>query len=113
MKKSKLLLILLSFIGLTAFAQTESTTITGVMSAVSPYNDQYRITVGDTPLVLIVNEQDKARASFEINEQYKDILIKDKDKYELNPKYVNEKFKITYYINGKGWKCIKTIEPVK
>ncbi|MGP8215592.1 MAG: hypothetical protein ACLQQ4_08525 [Bacteroidia bacterium] len=112
MKKSKIIFAILCLIGLTAFGQIQTSSITGTLTKLSPFNDQYSFMVGKTYLVLIVDARDKTRSTFEINPEYKDILIKDSNgKYELNPKYADKTFKITYYINGKGWKCIKTLEP--
>ncbi|HVA99065.1 MAG TPA: hypothetical protein VNG53_09235 [Bacteroidia bacterium] len=112
MKKSKfIILVALFFVGLTAFAQTKS--ITGKLISVKPYNDEFMIKVGNTSFVLIKNLKDKSKTSFEINSDYKDILVEKNKKFEINPKYINKVFKVSYYINGKGWKCIKTIEQSK
>jgi hypothetical protein len=111
MKKTKFIFVILCFIGLTAFGQSNS--VTGTIKNVNSYNDQYAMTVGNTNLVLIVNLKDKTTTSFEVNKEYSDILIKKDGKYVLNPKYANQTFTITYYVNGKGWNCIKTIEPAK
>jgi hypothetical protein len=111
MKKSGLLAAVLFFIGFAAFGQTK--TVTGKIKEVKPYNDEYRLTINDTSYVLIVDARDASKKSFEVNKKYKDILVKSKEEYDLNPKYANKNLKVTYYINGKGWRCIKTIEPSK
>jgi hypothetical protein len=108
MKKSKIALVILSFIGLAAFGQAN--TITGSISSVQPYNGQYRMVVKDTSLVLLVNIGKATGTTFNVNMPYRDILIKKDGQYILNPKYANKTLKISYYMNGKGWKCIKTIE---
>lgn len=115
-KKSKIALFVLSFIGLAAFGQTKS--YTGSITKVSPFNDQYAVTVGDMAFILIVDRKDTTGTSFEINKEYKDLLVKREGKYqkregkyEISSKYLNKKFKIDYTVNGKGWKCIKRIEP--
>ena len=70
--------------------------------------------VEKTELILIKNIADTARNSFEINKGYKDLLIPtEENKLTLNPKYINQSFKITYKINGKGWKCIQNLKPIK
>ncbi|MEO6884088.1 MAG: hypothetical protein ABI199_08690 [Bacteroidia bacterium] len=108
MKKLKIIfLVALFFTGLTSFSETHS--VTGKLSNLRPFNDEYQITVGNTSLVLIKNLKDKTKTSFEINSEYKDILVETNGKYEINPKYVKKVFKISYYINGKGWKCIQKI----
>ena len=111
MKKTRFIIAILSFIGLTAFGQDSS--VVGKISAVNPYNDQYTLMVGNTSLVLIVNAADETRSSFEVNKKYKNILIKKDGKFILNPKYADKTLKIEYYVNGKGWKCVKTIESSK
>jgi hypothetical protein len=111
MKKTRIIIAILSFIGLTAFGQDN--TVVGKITEVSPYNDQYRITVGDASLVLLVDPKDETHSTFEINKKYKNILVKKDGKFVLNPKYADKTFKIEFEINGKGWKCIKTIEPSK
>ena len=113
MKKSILLIILISFIGISAFAQTDATTVTGTITSPNAFNDQCGLTVGNTFLVLVKDHADASGKSFEINSEYKDLLIVKDGKYEVAPKYAGKTFKITYYVNGKGWKCIKTIELVK
>lgn len=107
-RKSKLFIAALSFIGLAAFGQTKS--FTGSITKVSPFNDQYAITVGNVFFVLIVDPKDKTGASFDINPDNRDLLVKREGKYEIAEKYLNKKFKIVYTVNGKGWKCINKIE---
>ena len=111
MKKSRIIITILSVIGLTAFGQDK--TITGKIESVSPYNDEFRLTINDTAFVLIVQPNDASKKKFDVNKQYKDILVEKKGKYELNSKYAEKTMVFSYYINGKGWKCIKTIEPSK
>ena len=95
MKKSKLIvLVALFFIGLTAFAQIKS--ITGKLTSVRPYNDEFMLTVGNSSFVLIKNLKDKSKTSFEINPEYKDILVEKNGKYELNPKYINKVVTVSY-----------------
>jgi hypothetical protein len=113
MKKSKLLLVLLSFIGLTVFGQQETKTINGTIKAPRAFNDQCGLKVDDTFLVLIKDHKDVSGKSFEINAEYKDLIIEKDGKYEIAPKYADKKFKVTYYVNGKGWKCISKIEVVE
>ena len=108
-KKSKIVLVALSFIGLVACGQTQS--FTGLITKVSPFNDQYAITVGNVSFVLIVDSKDKTGASFDINPENKDLLVKKEGRYEISPKYLNKKFKVDYTINGKGWKCIQKVGP--
>jgi len=110
MRKVKLLTALLFFIGLTAFGQTNS--VTGTITDVRLYNEQYAMTVNGTNIVLIVHNS-KMGTTFEINKEYSDLLIKSNGKYVLNPKYAGKTLIITYQMNGKGWNCIQTIEPSK
>ncbi len=111
MKKSGLIVAILFLIVFGVFGQTKA--VIGKVKEVKPYNDQYRLTINDTNYVLIVDAHDASKKSFDVNKKYKDILVKGKEEYDLNPKYANENLKVTYYINGKGWRCIKTIEPSK
>ena len=113
MKPLNFFLALLLFIGFNCYSQTS--TIKGKITDVKPkFAGQYALTVKKTELVLITDITDKTGQSFEINKEYKDILIMTEgDKYILNPKYANQSFKITYALNGKGWKCIKNLEPIK
>lgn len=113
MKKSILLFALLAFFGLSAFGQTESKTITGEIKSPQAFNDQCSVKVGDVFMVLIKNHNDASGKSFEINEQYKGLIVEVDGKYEIAKQYAGKKFTVTYYINGKGWKCIKEIEEVK
>jgi hypothetical protein len=108
MKISQLIVALLCFIGLNAFGQT----ISGKVTSVKPhFGGEYALTVGKETFVLLVDKNDKARKSFELNKEYKDILIQHEGKFILNPKYANQPLQITYKVNGKGWKCIQTIKP--
>jgi hypothetical protein len=98
----------LLFLVLSAFEQTN--TITGKITAVHPFNDEYAVTVGNTTMVLMIGKRDSTGYLFAINREYQDILIKNKGEYVLNPKYTNKLFTVSYTVNGKGWKCIKKIE---
>ena len=111
MKKAKFILAILSFAGLAAFGQDKK--ITGKIQSVDPYNDEFRVTINDTAFVLIVQPSDASKKKFDVNKEYKDILVEKKGKYELNSKYAEKTLVFSYYVNGKGWKCIKTIEPSK
>jgi|ERR1700722_16101259 len=117
MKKSRILVAILAFIGLTAFGQTatESKTVTGKITKAQAFNDECAVTVDGVFLVLIKDPKDATGHSFEINAEYKDLIVRveDAQQYEVAHKYAKKKFKVTYYINGKGWKCIEKIEPVK
>jgi hypothetical protein len=115
MRKAKFIIAILSLIGLTAFGQTEqSNSVTGTITAVSQYNENYRLTVGDNSVILMCTRPlSKTAQTFQINQEYKDILIVKDGEYILNPKYAKQSFKISYSVNGKGWKCIQKIEPVK
>lgn len=115
MRKAKFIIAILSLMGLTAFGQTgQSNSITGTITEVSSYNENYRLTVGDNSVILICTRPlSKTAQGFQINQEYQDILIAKDGKYVLNPKYATQSFKISYYVNGKGWKCIQKIEPVK
>lgn len=110
MKKVKLLTVLLFFVGLTAFGQASN--VTGTITDVRAYNEQYAMTVNGKNIVLIVHKG-KMGTTFQINKEYGDLLVLTDGKYVLNPKYVNKTFTITYTVNGKGWNCIQTVEPVK
>jgi hypothetical protein len=111
MKKSTFIVVLLVFIGITAFGQTKK--IKGTITAVHPYNDQYQLTIHDSSFVLMVDPKDVSRKKFIVKKRYRDLLIQKKGEFELNPKYANKTFILTYYQNGKGWNCIKTIEASK
>jgi hypothetical protein len=111
MKKLSILFALLCFISIATFGQSNTNnSVTGTITEVRAYNDQYAMTIGNTTLVLIFDRKDETGTSFEVNKEYKDILVKKDGKFELNPTYLNKTFTIVYYVNGKGWKCIKTIE---
>jgi|ERR1035437_9823289 hypothetical protein len=106
MKTSNFIFVLLCFIGLNSFAQENSAA--GVITNVKPhFAGEYAMNVGKTEVVLIVNQTDK---TFEINKEYKDLLVEKKGKYILNPKYNGKQLHVTYYVNGKGWKCIQSIK---
>jgi hypothetical protein len=114
MKIASLVLSLVFFTASHMFAQTETNTINGVIKEVKPhFAGQHTLVVDETELVLLTNPKDKTGKSFEINEEYKDILLDRKGTFILNPKYANKLFKFTYTVNGKGWKCIKSISTIK
>lgn len=90
----------------------QTNTISGIITEVKPYfGGEYALTIGKTTLILIVDLKDKSGNSFEVNNEYKDLLIEHKSKYLLNPKYKNKSLNISYKINGKGWKCVQFIKP--
>ncbi len=112
MKTKKFVLAFLIFIGVNAFGQTNS--VSGVITDVKPhFGGQYAMNVDKTEVILIVNPKDKTGKTFEINKHYKNLLIESEGKYILNPKYANKSFKVTYKVNGKGWKCIQSLKPYK
>ncbi len=111
MKRSRILLVLLSLIGLTAFSQAQTTK--GVVKSVQPFNDQYSLTVNDISYVLLVDPKGTPKKHFIVNRKFKDILIEKGGVYELNPKYAGKTLSITYSVNGKGWNCIKSLEVSK
>lgn len=113
MKKSVLILALITFFGFTAFSQAETKTVTGEINSPAAFNDQCGVKVDNEFFVLIKDHKDQSGKSFEINEKYKDLIVENKGEYKIASKYAHKKFKITYYVNGKGWKCIKEIEEVK
>ena len=115
MKISTLTLLFLILIGFKALAQTR--TVNGVITNVKPsFANEHALTVGKekTILILITDLKDSTGKTFEINKEYHDLLIETKDKkFILNPKYAHKTFAITYEVNGKGWKCIKTLKAIK
>lgn len=113
MKKYGLIALVLLFSAFVASAQTKQLTVTGKITKARQYNEQFAFTVHDTVLVLITNMKAGQIKGFQVNKAYKDILVKQKGKYVVNPKYENHTYKIDYYVNGKGWKCIKALTLVK
>ena len=114
----KIASLFLSFMFVAAtysFAQTlETNTVSGIITEVKPhFAGQHTIMLGETELVLITNNKDKSGKTFEINKEYKDILLDEKGIFVLNPKYANKPLKFTYTLNGKGWKCISNISKIK
>ena len=112
MKSFTFSLILLSLMSFNSEAQTN--TLVGKITNVKPFfGDEYALTIGKTTLILILDRKDESGKSFEINNEYKDLLVQNKGKnnYILNPKYAHKSLNISYYINGKGWKCVKNIKP--
>ena len=114
MKKSRLLLVILSFIGIAAFGQaTELKTVKGTVSAVHAFNNEFSLTIQSAEYILLTSPKESKHKQFLINKKYKDLLITTKNGYVLNPKYAGKTLLFSYYVNGKGWNCIKTIEPSK
>jgi hypothetical protein len=115
MKISTLTLLFLILIGFKSLAQTN--TVKGSITDVKPhFANEHALTVGKekTVLILITDLKDSTGKTFEINKEYHDLLIETKDKnFVLNPKYAHKTFIITYEVNGKGWKCIKTLKAIK
>ena len=115
MKISTLTLLFFSLIYFNGLAQTS--TVNGTITDVKPYfANEHALTVGKekTVLILITNLKDSTGKTFEINKEYHDLLIETKDKkFVLNPKYAHKTFAIIYEVNGKGWKCIKTLKAIK
>ena len=110
--KSTILIVALFFMSFHIKAQTNI--IEGKITSVKPFfADEFALTVEKSTLILLVDTKDKNTKNFEINTEYKDLLIERKGKYILNPKYAHKILTINYELNGKGWKCIKTIEPIK
>jgi len=114
----KIASLFFSFMFVTAthlFAQTvEANTLSGTITEVKPhFAGEHTLVVGETELVLLTNTKDKTGKTFEVNAAYKDILLDKKGTFILNPKYANKSFKFIYTINGKGWKCIKSINAIK
>lgn len=110
MKTTNYFIAFLCFVGLNLFGQANS--VTGVITDVRPhFGNEFAMNVGKTEVVLIVSPKSEGQKVFEINKEYSDLLIEKKGKYILNPKYANKKLHVTYYVNGKGWKCIKSIKP--
>jgi hypothetical protein len=109
MKAPSIIIVFLILLSGNSFAQKNS--ITGKITDVKPhFAGQYALTVGEATLVLLVDNKDSSEKKFQINKKYRDLLIKSKDTFILNPKYSNKIFKVSYTINGKGWKCINTIQ---
>ena len=115
MKISTLTLLFFILISFKGFTQTS--TLKGTITDVKPYfANEHALTVGKekTVLILITDLKDSTGKTFEINKEYHDLLIETEDKqFVLNPKYMHKMFLITYEINGKGWKCIKTLKAIK
>jgi hypothetical protein len=114
MKIAGFVLSLMLFSASHVFAQTENNTVSGVIKEVKPhFAGEHTLVVGETELVLLTDKKDKNGKSFEINKPYTDILVDKKGTFSLNPKYANKPLKFTYTINGKGWKCIKSVSAIK
>ena len=115
MKALTFSLLLFSFMSFNSIAQTN--TVTGKITDVKLYfANEHALKVGKekTVLILITDQKDSTGKTFEINKEYHDLLIETKDKkFLLNPKYADKMFVITYEVNGKGWKCIKTLKAIK
>lgn len=114
MKITGIILSFAFFITTGIFAQTNSNTVTGIIKEVKPhFGGQQTLVVNNTELVLIADPKDASGNTFEINKEYKDLLIKKENAFVLNPKYQNKTFKFSYTINGKGWKCISGASELK
>ena len=115
MKISTFALLFTILIGFNSQAQIN--TVNGTITDVKPYfANEHALTVGKEKrtLILITNLKDSTGKTFEINKEYHDLLIETKEKkFILNPKYAHRTFSITYEVNGKGWKCIKTLKAIK
>ena len=115
MKISTLTLYFFILMAFKGFTQTN--TASGIITDVKPYfANEHALTVGveKTVFILITDPKDITGKTFEINKEYHDLLIETKDKnFVLNPKYSHKTFAITYEVNGKGWKCIKTLKAIK
>ena len=114
MKVLSLFFSLVFFVSSNTFAQSDKNTVTGTVKEVKPqFAGEHTLVVGDIELVLITDKKDKSGKTFEINKEFKNIVIDKKGSFILNPKYSDKQFKFTYTINGKGWKCIKNISAIK
>jgi hypothetical protein len=107
-------LLFMLFASTSIFAQNESGSVTGSVKEVKPhFGGQQTLVVANTDLVLISDPKDASGNTFEINSQFKDILIREGNQFVLNPKYKDKIIRFNYTINGKGWKCISTASEVK
>lgn len=108
----KKIITLILFLNLTnAVAQISTKTITGVITEVQPkFLGAQSLTVGKTELVLMADQDDTTKSKFLINKEFSNILIKDSmGHFILNPHYKGKPLHFLYYVNGKGWNCIKQI----
>ena len=110
----KIASLFLSFMFVTAthlFAQTPvATTMSGTITEVkAKFLGAQSLIVDKTELVLMSDQSDTTNSTFKINKKYKDILVKKGSVFVLNPKYAGKTFKFTYFVNGKGWKCISNV----
>ena len=89
--------------------------ITGVITEVKPkFLGAQSFMVDKTELVLMANQEDTSGNSFKINNEFKDVIKKEKNgNFVLNPKYDGKSLSFTYFVNGKGWKCISHIGHIK
>ena len=109
MKTTNFIIAFLCFVGLNMFGQANS--VTGTITDVKPhFAGTQSMRVGLTEIILVPNPKDKTGKTFEINKEYKDLLIESEGKYILNPKYAEKTFTVTYTVNGKGWKCLQSIK---
>jgi hypothetical protein len=114
MKKSRLLLAILSFLGCVAFGQTaELKTVKGTVSAVHAFNNEFSLTIQSADYILLTAPKASKHKQFLVNKKYRDLLMRVKGEYVLNPKYAGKTLVFSYYVNGKGWNCIQTIGPSK
>ena len=113
MKIASFVLALVVFTSTHVFAQAETNVVTGSVTEVKPhFAGEHTLVVNNEELVLITDLKDPSGNSFEINKEFKDLLIKKDAAFVLNPKYEGKSFKFTYNVNGKGWKCITKVSPV-
>ena len=110
MKKIAILILSLTFLGAVA-QNTSNKAIEGVVKKVHPkFMGAQTLTVNETELVLMANQEDTTNSTFEINKEFADILKKEKSgNFVLNPKYNGKQLYFTYVVNGKGWNCISHI----
>ncbi|MGZ3866805.1 MAG: hypothetical protein ACXVC6_05240 [Bacteroidia bacterium] len=114
MKTKGFILSLVLFAVTNTFAQTAENSVTGVVKEVKPhFAGAQTLIVNNTELDLIADPKDATGNTFEINKEYKDLLIKKGNAFILNTKYQGKSFKFIYTVNGKGWKCISSASEVK
>ena len=114
MKIVSIFFTLMLFASMHLFSQIEVNTVSGAIKEVkSHFAGEHTLVVNNVELVLLTNLKDPSSNSFEINKEYKDILIKKGDAFILNPRYKGNVFEFTYNVNGKGWKCITKVSPLK
>ena len=114
MKIASLVLTFIFFTSTNIFAQTESNTVSGMIKEVKPhFASSHLLLVNNVELILMSNLKDTTGTSFEINKEFKDLLVKKAGAFVLNKKYEGKSFKFIYNVNGKGWKCITNVSAIK